>query len=403
MPARISPAQQQKIYNAALFALTQKQFSFINMLTGKSPKGVSDINKKQTDAGAPIVRVEDLSKAKGEEVTVDIVHDINKEPTMGDDRIEGRGDSMTFASDTIKIDQTRHMVDSGGKMLQQTTGISLPPVAIKMLQGYYKRLEEERMVYHAAGARGDLYTKGMIVPPDEAKNFARIMVNELTAPSKGRKFYGGDATGISSLDSSDVFSLSVVDAIWLSIQEMDNPLQHIRFEGDPAMDDSPFYVKFVSPRQWNDFYTSTSGKDWQQMIANANKRSTHFNHQVFKGDCLMYRNILIKPFGRYVQFNTGSNVMEAQADGTESAETAGTTIHRSVLLGGQAMAQAWGNAGKAKGGKSHFTSTTKDVDHDNAKEHSIAWMNGTKKLRFEDRDGYVEDHGIIATDTAVSQ
>ena len=42
------------------------------------------------------------------------------------------------------------------------------------------------------------------------------------------------------------------------------------------------------------------------------------------------------------------------------------------------------------------------MDHDNAKEHSIAWMNGTKKLRFEDRDGFVEDHGIIAVDTAVS-
>jgi N4-gp56 family major capsid protein len=402
MAARISKAQQQKIYNAALFALTQKQFSFINMLTGKSPKGTSDINKKQTDAGAPIVRVEDLSKAKGDEVSLDIVHDINKEPTMGDDRIEGRGDSMTFATDTIKIDQTRHMVDSGGKMLQQTTGIALPPVATKMLQGYYKRLEEERMVYHAAGARGDLYTKGMIVPPSDAKNFGRIMVNELTAPTKNRKFYGGDATGIADLDGSDLFSLSVVDDIWLSISEMDNPLQHLRMDGDMAADDNPFYVMFVTPRQWNDFYTSTSGKEWQQMIANAHKRSTSFNHQVFKGDCLMYRNILVKPFNRYVQFNAGSTVMEANADGSETAQNAGTTIHRSILLGGQALAQAWGNAGKKTGGKSHFTSTTKDVDHDNAKEHSIAWMNGTKKLRFEDRDGYVEDHGIIAVDTAVS-
>lgn len=402
MAVQLSKAQQQKVYNAALFALSQKQFSFINMMTGKAPKGTSDINKKQTDAGAPIVRVEDLSKGKGDEVTVDIVHDINKEPTMGDRRIEGRGDSLTFSDDTIKIDQTRHMVDSGGKMQQQSTGIALPPVAMKMLQGYYKRLEEERMFYHAAGARGDLYTKGMIVPTSDAQTFKEIMINEVTAPTVNRKFYGGDATGITDLESSDIFSLSVVDNIWLSIAEADNPLQHLRFDDDKAADDNPFYVMLCSPRQWDDFYTSTSGKEWSQMIARAQKRSQSFNHQVFKGDCLMYRNIVIKPYNRFIQFNAGSNIMEGLANGTEQAQTVGVKTHRAILMGSQALAMAWGNAVKEGNNKSHFTSTTEKVDHGNAKEHSIAWMNGAKKLRFKDRDGNMEDHGIIVADTAVS-
>lgn len=404
MSSRIQAAQQAKLYNAALFALAQKQYSLTNMLTGKAPQGTSDINKKQTEAGAPIVRVTDLEKAKGDEVTVDIVHDINKEPTMGDTKLAGRGDSMTFASDTIKIDQTRHMVDSGGKMQKQTTGIQLDPTATKMLQGYYRRLEEERMLYHAAGARGTRYTKGMIIPTSDAVNFDRIMVNKVTAPTKNRHFFGGDATSVGNIDSSDLFSLAVVDAMWLAISEMDNPLQYISYEDDQAAHDTPFYVQFVSPRQWDDLYTSTSYKDWQQMQAQATKRATHFNHPIFKGDCLMYRGILIRPNLSYVEFGAGSNVKvsDGTAQAGETDDTAGVTIHRSILMGGQALACAWGNAAKKSGGKSHFSAHSEDTDHNNSKEHSIAWMNGAKKLRFEDRDGYIEDHGVMVCDTAVS-
>lgn len=402
--SRISAAQQVKLYNAALFALAQKQHSLTNLLTGKAPQGTSDINKKQTEAGAPIVRITDLEKHKGDEVTMDIVHDITKEPTMGDDKIAGRGDVMTFASDSIKIDQTRHMVDSGGKMLKQTTGIALDPTATKMLHGYYRKLEEERNMYHLYGARGTRYTNGMIVPTDDAKNFNKIMINPVTAPTKNRHFFGGDATSVDAIDAADLFSLNLVDQMWLAISEMDNPLQYISYEDDVAAHDTPFYVMFVSPRQWDDFYTSTTYKDWQQMQAQAVKRGQHFNHPIFKGDCLMYRGILIRPNMRYVEFapSTQVKVSDGTASAGETDATANVKIHRSVLLGAQALGMAWGNASTKGMGKSHFKAHTEDTDHDNAKEHSIAWMNGCKKVRFADRDGVIEDHGVMVADTAVS-
>jgi N4-gp56 family major capsid protein len=402
--ANINAAQQAKVFNGALFALAQKQYSLTNLLMGKAPQGQSEIGKKQTDAGAPIVRITDLEKNKGQTVSVDIIHDINKTPTMGDDKVAGRGDSMTFASDEIAIDQTRHMVDSGGAMLRQSTGISLPPAATKLLQGYYKRLEEERLLYHLAGARGSRYTRSMILPNATDKNFDKYMINKVQAPTHSRHFYAGDATSLEDMDASDLFSLSVVDRIWLSIQEMDNPLQYINFTEDKGADESPFYTMFVTARQWDDFYQSTSNKDWQQMQATALKRSGMFNHALFRGECLMYRGILIKPMQRQVEFQAGEDVKVSQnvQAATETTVTAAVKTHRAIVLGAQALGQAWGNAATKKGGKSHFSSHTEDTDHENSKEHSISWMNGCKKLRFEDRDGYVHDHGVIVADTAVS-
>lgn len=408
--ARINAAQKNKLFNSALFALAQKQFSLTNMLTGAAPKGISDIEKKQTEAGAPIVRITDLEKSKGQTVSVDIIHDINKAPTMGDDKLAGRGDTMTFASDEIKIDQTRHMVDSGGKMLQQSTGITLPPAARKLLHGYYKRLQEERTLYHLSGARGSRYGRNMILPTEVDPKFQQYLVNEVLAPTFSRHVYGGDATSLENMDTSDTFSLDVIDRLWLTINEMENPLQSIRFEGDQAADDSPFYVCLVSARQWDDFYTSTTNKDWQQFQSNAIKRGSQFNHPLFKGDCLMYRNILIKYQQRNVEFAAGEAVKVSNNDAKATTQTVNANVktHRALLLGAQAAGQAWGNTNGKKDGssksdvKSHFSSHTETIDHGNAEEHSVSWMDGTKKLRFEDKDGYVHDHGVFVADTAVS-
>ncbi|HFE7520591.1 TPA: DUF4043 family protein, partial [Salmonella enterica subsp. enterica serovar Newport] len=32
---------------------------------------------------------------------------------------------------------------------------------------------------------------------------------------------------------------------------------------------------------------------------------------------------------------------------------------------------------------------------------AINWINGLKKIRFEDKTGRMQDHGVIAVDTAV--
>ncbi|EGW6283048.1 DUF4043 family protein, partial [Salmonella enterica] len=254
-------------------------------------------------------------------------------------------------------------------------------------------------VVHLAGARGDFMADDVIVPLASHRDFKEIMINDVMPPTHNRHFFGGDATSLEAVDSSDVFTLSLVDNMALFIDEMAHPLQPVRLKGDELYGEDPYYVLYVTPRQWNDWYTSTSGKDWNQMMVRAVNRSKGFNHPLFKGECAMWRNILVRKYaGMPIRFYTGSRVWISNnnlAATTQQIEVK-TNIDRAMLLGAQALANAYG---QKDGG--HFNLVQKKTDMDNRTEIAIDWINGLKKIRFEDKTGRMQDHGVIAVDTAV--
>lgn len=405
-------AAANKFFNAALFTEVTKNNTFSNALTdAAAPTTIAKDKKKgigQTGRGAPVVRVTDLSKSKGEEVTMDLFHELNGLPTMGDRKIAGRGESITSSQFTLKINQGRHMVDSGGKMTQQRTLHDLVTVANSLLAPYYTALDDQLSMVHLAGARGESNETGWKVPLATHSEFADIVVNDVTPPTFDRHFYADNATSLADLEATDKFNLKEVEKLRLAIDEMPYAIQPIRFESDEAADDEPFYVLWVTPRQWFDFRTSTDAT-WgatalQRMQSDALQRSNMFKHPLFRGGAALWNNILIKKMARSVRFNAGSSVTVSTntANAATTTVTAAVRTERAILLGAQALANAYGMAGSASKGGYHFSMHTEDTDHGNAKEHSIAWMNGKKKIRFEGSDGRVNDHGVAVLDTAIS-
>jgi len=396
-------ALSKRIQEVALFTAANRNRSFVNMLTEQAPKeAVGDKNTNvQTSPHAPIVRISDLTKTSGESVDMQIVHKLSKLPTMGDKKLEGRGESLEFSEFDLKINQGRHMVDAGGKMAQQRTSHTIDKTGRVMLSPYFNDLQDQCATVHLAGARGDFMADDIILPLASHDEFAEIMINEITPPTYDRHFFGGDATSFESLDSADLFTLEVVKHLKISIEEMSNPLQPIKFKADELAGDEPFYLLNITPRQWFDWEQSSSYKDWQSLISGALTRGRTFKHPVFAGECAMYGNILVRKYkGMPIRFYSGSTVDVCDNDkaATVAQKTAGTTIDRAMLLGGQALANAWGKTDSG----TQFKFTTKKVDHDNSKEISIAWMNGLKKIRFADKSGRVNDHGVIILDTAVN-
>jgi len=82
-----------KIYGAAVFAGVQQAPGFMNLLSTGAPQlGQATAKMKgQTDPGAPIVKVTDLSKSFGDKVSIDLFNIFTGKPVMGDRRIEGKG------------------------------------------------------------------------------------------------------------------------------------------------------------------------------------------------------------------------------------------------------------------------------------------------------------------------
>lgn len=407
----VSTAIANKIFNAALFTEAVRRNSVTNLLTGEAPKTVS-ANKmdprKQTESGAPIVRITDLSKEMGDEVTMDLFHQLSGKPTMGDRELEGRVESLTQSQFGLRIDQGRKAVSSGGKMSKQRTKHDLVRTAKAMMGPWWGRLDDQLTLCHLAGARGDDAKSDWVVPLATDEEFSEIVVNPLAPPTWDRHVFGGDATSFESIDSADMFSLAEVDKLRLILDEMAYPLQPIRFEKDPMAEDNPFYVLLVTPRQWHDFSVSqnayTGGNALRQLQANASQRMSVFKHPIFLGDCAMWNGILIKKMSRQISFSAGSAVSVATNSANAGVTTAeaGTKIERSLLLGAQALATAFGRSGEKENGGLYFSLHTEKKDHGNKEEHSIAWMNGKKKVRFKGSDGRINDHGVIALDTAVS-
>lgn len=403
----ITSAQANKILQAALFTQTNRNTSFLNMLTDAAPApatatGQTVGQRTQTMWGAPVVRITDLNKEKGDEVDMQLVFNLSNRPTMGDKKIEGRGEDMSFGSFKLKINQYRHNVDSGGKMSQQRFKHDLRSTAKGLLGTYVNRLQDQIATFHLAGARGDFMAPDTIVPLASHSEFADIMVNPVTPPTYDRHFFAGDATSIDTLDASDTFTLQSVDDMSLRLSEMANPIMPIRYSSDSLGTMDPFHILFITPRQWHDFWTSTSAKEWQQITAQAVARSQGFNHPVFGGQKRAFWNgILIKVYeGTPVRFNQGSNVtVSTNSNNAATAQlTAGTTIDRAILVGAQALASAYGNTGQGQ----FFGYHEELTDHDNSVETSVRWIQGISKVRFSNSAGRVNDYGVMVLDSAVS-
>lgn len=402
---------QMVAFNAALFRESCIEPSFANLLTDGASKQMKGKSSNQTSKDAPIIRVTDMEKGGGDEVEVDIFHRLTGRPTMGSKKLEGRGESMTQAHMKLKIAKGRHMVDVGDTFAQFKTAHDLAANARTLLagtDGYYGRLRDQRILTHLAGARGHSFSEDDdLIPLADDPEFAEIMVNEVLPPTYDRYMGGSMGDALEDLDQSDLFSMDVLENLRLRLDEMKTmKIPQIRFQDDKQAVHDPLNLLCVSPRQFYDLVNSATGKDYQKMQVDAQKRASGWNHPIFLGDTIYWRGILVRKMNRYVEFHAGKAVDVSNNDNaaTVTQQTPATKLHRALLIGGQALASAFGNVGKKEGGTSgYMTMHEEKVDHEDSKEISIKWMTGEKKVRFANKQGRVNDFGVMAVDTAVSE
>jgi N4-gp56 family major capsid protein len=110
--------------------------------------------KGQSTPDMPIVEVRSLEENPGDTVSVDLFNIIGGKPTMGDRKIEGKGDALTYSSMDVRCNQARKAVSAGGEMSRKRTVNNLRGVAMAALLSYFPRLRDQLCLVHLAGARG---------------------------------------------------------------------------------------------------------------------------------------------------------------------------------------------------------------------------------------------------------
>lgn len=396
-----------KTFSAAVFAQTQKKPSLRKNLTGPAPTQ-ADAEAKlrgQSSPDMPIVQVRDLVKNAGDTVSVDLFNIVTGKPVMGDKKLAGKLMPLTFASMDVRINQWRGGVDGGGRMTQKRTKHNLRGIGIANLAGWASRLEDQVTLVHLAGQRGSQMTKDWVVPLDTDPDFQDIMVNAPKTPSFGRYFTAGGGSTPSGISSSDKLTLDDIDRVKAIIDDMDFPLQPIKLPGDVMSDDEPMFLMMVTPRQWHYLQTNTSGQVWRTFLQNAWNRASSFEtgkkHPLFTGEPGMWNNILIRKMGRSIRFAAGdiiNHYSDATTEVTSGANaTAGVEIERALILGAQALCDAYG-ADTDSGTHYRYFERLVAEDHNNSVECSVSGIGGKAKVRFT-IDGAPVDHGVIALDS----
>jgi hypothetical protein len=173
-------------------------------------------------------------------------------------------------------------------------------------------------------------------------------------------------------------------------------------------DDSPLRCLMVSPAQYHSF---AADPNFRQFQANAMARASKAdNHPLFLGEVGLWNGVLICKMPKPIRFYSGDTIRYCASDTSETESTCvvpaalGTTfaVDRALLLGGQALAQAFGSSDQ--GGMPYFWSE-KDFDHGDKMELLIGAIHGLSKVRWAVDQGnatkHFTDHGVVAIDTVV--
>ena len=99
-----------------LFATHMQRSGIMNLLAGKMPAGEAGAEatlRKQTDSHMPIVRVQDLGKKTGDELTFNLLNPVGAYPIMGSNYAEGRGTGLSLSEAKEIIDLYDSPRDTG--------------------------------------------------------------------------------------------------------------------------------------------------------------------------------------------------------------------------------------------------------------------------------------------------
>ena len=416
--------------SVALTAVAIKAPTDLTPLIGKAPtqSGAEATVKQQSSPGLPGILVTDLSAKKaGTQVTIEAYDTLGGDPIMGDQMREGRGEDVDISSMDAKIDLASKVVNSvKGKMTDQRSVINFRSMAMAQLMGYFPRLLWNRTLVHLAGARGSQVGKSWHIATSaatDAATFASKMINTVKAPTYNRHFVingtelvqGG--AQLASIDSTDVWSLGVIDALAEVLDSLEFKMQPVRLPGDPAAMYSPIKgVLYLDPIAYSMLKRdTTSGHNIRTWQAQAMERASLMGpnkHPLFMGDVVMWNGIVIRPMELAIVFAAGSTTKHitsanrytaTETDVTvNGALTAGYRVSRGILMGAQAFAVIQGN-NESSGTTASFQERT--FDFGSKREAMGEWMGGECKLRFSfrDADGNLEptDHGVMVIDAAV--
>ena len=237
----------QHVQAAGLFFQSMQRNGTLNRLAGKVPRGeagAAEGIRKQSTTDMPIVRCEDLTRGKGDEVEFYFVQPVNSYPIMGNEVAEGKGVGISLDNTRVRVNQIRFPVDLGNTMTDIRSPVEFRKLGRPIAQSLIDSYQDQVTLAHLAGARGFHDNIEWRLPTANHPKFAEMAVNAVKAPTKNRHFVAdGDAVktfavaaGEIDLAVTDSLSMDTVDSIRTTIESIALPPPAIKLPRHACMD-----------------------------------------------------------------------------------------------------------------------------------------------------------------------
>jgi hypothetical protein len=420
-------------YSPFLGAQAQMMPTWRNGLSGDLPTGIeSEIGRVQSaDTGMPIVRAMDLTKGKkGDRIRIDRVGQFSGKPVMNDRSAKDRKEAQAYVSDQVTLSLYTHNADPGGIMTRQRNPHDTRMAVVRGGLTWINNLEDNLAMVHAAGLRGAETGSHWIVPLQSDPEFQEIVGNfnddtgqpagnALLPPTRSRYSCPGSATGLNNLGTSDVISLDFLTRVRARINTSQVPMQYVnpgalKNKEQMYTGNSGLYIGLISEEQYVTLKTASGDSSFTAMVNAANTRMDFNSHPAFADlDRFLWAGIIWLKCPRSILINVGDQVQQYNpTTGVLETVTAAVRANRGLILGGQALAAAYGDAApipNAKNGGMSGSDTTEAFKAPYAFSEDVEegghflsiyhrMMCGYKKLRYV-WNGVPYDNGVYAFDT----
>lgn len=339
------------------------------------------VNGMMGEGANNIIEVKnDLTKMKGDTITVGLTAKLTGSAVTGDNELEGNEEAINAYSDSVIIDQARFAVRLTGILDEQKNAYDMRKDAKEKLAMRMQEFIERQIFLKLAGVGHSSLTdvNGTVISADYAwSNTGNAVPTGDTGAGYGDRYLCADYTnGADSLATTDLLTPELISRARVKASLASPKIQPLKIDG------KNFYLMFVHPWQAYDLKNNATYAQAQREAAVRGEKNP-----IFTGALGVWDGVIVHEH-EYVPF------LDTSAVGHNFAATAsGTDISadcfRALLVGRQA-----GVFAKSKFGKGWVEKT---FDYDNKTGFATRLIGGIQKLTFNSKD-----YGVICVDTSAT-
>lgn len=338
------------------------------------------MGKDKNDTNAIIWVNKELSKVKGDTVTVPLTTKLSGNGVSGDNELEGNEEAISAYSESILIDQKRFAVRLTGVLDEQKNAYDMRADAKNKLSIRLQEFIERQIFLKLAGVTNVTLTDiaGVVVGTDCAwSNTPDYIPDADTAAGYGDRYLGADFVfGATSLATTDLLTPSLISRAKIKAKVASPKVLPLRIKG------KDYYVMFIHPYQAFDLKNNATYAQAQREAA-----ARGGENPIFTGALGVWDGVVVHEheYVPWLDVSVAGHSFRGAAAGTDFAVDA----CRALLCGRQAIAYV-----QAKNKKQWVE---KAFDYDNKTGFATGLIGGIQKVMFNSKE-----YGVIAVDTAIT-